>query len=129
MATAVYLLSAVIVSVWMRRCRPRVMHLILGGAYVALPMQFIRRAPSAVVSVVSPSLRKLVGAWPGVLLYRRARAIWEKSLGNEHPYVAAALSSSANLLSDEGRHRESLPLLERALRIRQKQLSRLARST
>jgi glycosyltransferase involved in cell wall biosynthesis len=67
-----YVLASVSVGLWLRRHRPRVMHLVLGGAYVALPFQCLRGGPASVVSVVCPSLHEMVGAWPGVPLYRRA---------------------------------------------------------
>jgi glycosyltransferase involved in cell wall biosynthesis len=67
-----YLLAAVIVPAWLLRHRPRAMHLVLGGAYVALPVQGCRNAPPAVLSVTNPKLSDMVGTSLGVPLYRLA---------------------------------------------------------
>jgi hypothetical protein len=48
-------------------------------------------------------------------LYRRALAIGEASLGNDHPNVATALNNLARLLQDTNRPGEAEPLLRRAL--------------
>jgi tetratricopeptide repeat protein len=45
---------------------------------------------------------------------RRALAIYEKSLGPEHPNVAAALNNLANLLQATNRLAEAEPLMRRA---------------
>lgn len=50
-------------------------------------------------------------------LLRRAVAIWEKSLGDDHPNVAIALNNLALLLWDTNRLLEAEPLLRRALAI------------
>ncbi|MEJ2228990.1 MAG: tetratricopeptide repeat protein [Alphaproteobacteria bacterium] len=50
-------------------------------------------------------------------LYRRALAIWEKSLGAEHPNVASALNNLAGLLRATNRLAEAEPLYRRALAI------------
>ena len=50
-------------------------------------------------------------------LLRRALEIWEKSYGERHPHVAAALNNLAGLLRVTNRHREAEPLLRRALTI------------
>lgn len=64
---------------WLRARRPQVMHLVLGGVYIALPLQMLRSTPPAVVSVTNPSLRAMVGAAIGVKLFclslRRARIV------------------------------------------------------
>jgi glycosyltransferase involved in cell wall biosynthesis len=67
-----YAVWCVSVGRYLRRQRPKVMHLVLGGAYVALPLQMLGIAPSAVVSIVCPSLRGMVGSALGLALYRRA---------------------------------------------------------
>jgi glycosyltransferase involved in cell wall biosynthesis len=67
-----YALGCVSVGWWVMRARPRVMHLVLGGVYVVLPLQLLGGAPPAVVSVTNPSLRKMVGARPALWLYRLA---------------------------------------------------------
>ena len=67
-----YLLACVTVTRWLRRGHASVMHVILGGAYVVLPLQVVGGAPPAVVSVVSPSLRQMVGSTLGLLLFRLA---------------------------------------------------------
>src|SRR6266545_1131403 len=67
-----YAMGCVSVGWWLMRVRPRVMHLVLGGVYVALPLQFLGGAPPAVVSVTNPSLRKMVGTRPALWLYRLA---------------------------------------------------------
>ena len=50
-------------------------------------------------------------------LYRRALAISERSDGSEHPNVATALNSLANLLATTNRLDEAEPLFRRALAI------------
>jgi glycosyltransferase involved in cell wall biosynthesis len=67
-----YAMGCASVGWWVMRARPRVMHLVLGGVYVALPLQLLGGAPPAVVSVTNPSLRKMVGAKPALWLYRLA---------------------------------------------------------
>jgi hypothetical protein len=48
---------------------------------------------------------------------RRALAVFERSLGQEHPVVATALNNLALLLRDTNLFGEAEPLLRRALRI------------
>ena len=67
-----YLLACVSVGWWLLRRRPKLLHLVLGGAYVALPLQLTGWAPPAVVSVVAPGLREMVGSALGLRLYRLA---------------------------------------------------------
>lgn len=67
-----YLLACLSVGRWLCRRRPKLLHLVLGGAYVVLPLQLAGRAPPAVVSVVCPSLREMVGSALGLRLYRLA---------------------------------------------------------
>lgn len=67
-----YVLAAIRVGLWLVRHKPRAMHLVLGGAYIALPAQMLGWAPPALVSVVCPSLREMVGSTLGLILYRRA---------------------------------------------------------
>lgn len=67
-----YAIGSLNVAWWVLRRGPQVLHLILGGAYVALPLQIIRCAPPSVISVVSPNLRGMVGSGPGYGLYRLA---------------------------------------------------------
>jgi glycosyltransferase involved in cell wall biosynthesis len=67
-----YALGCVRVGWWVMRVRPRVLHLVLGGVYVALPLQLLGGTPPVVVSVTNPSLRKMVGARPALWLYRLA---------------------------------------------------------
>jgi glycosyltransferase involved in cell wall biosynthesis len=67
-----YVFGSLRVGWWLWRRKPKVMHLILGGAYVALPWQAMGLAPPAVMSVVCPSLREMVGAALGLRLYRWA---------------------------------------------------------
>jgi len=50
-------------------------------------------------------------------LYRRAIAIWEKSLGREHPEVAKGLNNLAALYYAQGKYGEAEPLYQRALKI------------
>ena len=50
-------------------------------------------------------------------LMRRALAIWEQSLGEEHPNVASALNNLAGLLRATNRLAEAEPLYRRALAI------------
>lgn len=67
-----YVLGVLPLILWVWRRRPQVLHLVLGGAYLALPIQLIGAAPPAVLSVVCPSLRELVGSTAGLYLYRLA---------------------------------------------------------
>lgn len=67
-----YAVACVSVGWWLRARRPRAIHLVLGGAYVVLPLQMIGWAPPAVVSVVNPALRRMVGTPLGLRLYRVA---------------------------------------------------------
>lgn len=67
-----YAIGCVSVGWWLIRRRPQAMHLVLGGAYVALPLQALGWAPPAVVSVVCSSLRGMVGSALGLSLYRLA---------------------------------------------------------
>jgi glycosyltransferase involved in cell wall biosynthesis len=66
-----YLLGCFSIGWWLIRLRPKAMHLVLGGAYVVLPLQILGLAPPAVVSVVGP-LRDMVGSRFGLWLFRRA---------------------------------------------------------
>jgi len=54
-------------------------------------------------------------------LYQRALAIYEKTLGIEHPEVAAALENLAHLLWITNRGAEAEELAKRAQAIRSKQ--------
>lgn len=67
-----YGLGCLSLARWLLRRRPKLLHLVLGGAYVALPLQLLGWAPPAVLSVVCPSLRDMVGSALGLRLYRRA---------------------------------------------------------
>jgi glycosyltransferase involved in cell wall biosynthesis len=67
-----YLAACFTVREWLARRHPEVMHLVLGGAYVVLPAQFLGKAPPAVLSIVCPSLRGMVGSGLGYRLYRAA---------------------------------------------------------
>jgi CHAT domain-containing protein len=55
-------------------------------------------------------------------LYKRALAIFEKTLGPDHPLVATPLNQRASLYDREGRYAEAAPLFKRALAIREKAL-------
>ena len=50
-------------------------------------------------------------------LMRRVASIYEKNLGEDHPYVATALNNLAQLLQDTNRLAEAEPLMRRALLI------------
>src|SRR5205085_1890260 len=50
-------------------------------------------------------------------LLRRALAIWERSLGPDHPHVASALNNLALLLQDTNRLGEAEPLFRRVAAI------------
>jgi hypothetical protein len=50
-------------------------------------------------------------------LMRQALAIWEKSLGPDHPDVAIGLNNLANLLKDTNLLGEAEPLMRRQLEI------------
>lgn len=67
-----YLRGCVSVARWLVRQQADVMHLVLGGAYVALPLQVLGHAPPSVLSIVCPSLRDMVGTGVGHRLYRNA---------------------------------------------------------
>ena len=51
---------------------------------------------------------------------RRASALWEKALGEEHPSVAAGWNNLAELLMAMGRGGEAEPLLRRAIGVMEK---------
>ena len=51
---------------------------------------------------------------------RRARAIFEKALGPDHPEVATNLNNLAELYRVQGRYAEAEPLNRRSLAIREK---------
>jgi len=53
-------------------------------------------------------------------LLNDALAIREKTLGKDHPAVAATLNNLAVLYGKRGKHREAEPLCKRALEIREK---------
>ncbi len=55
-------------------------------------------------------------------LFKRALAIYEKSLGSDHPYVATSLNNLAGLYRAQGRFDEAEPLYERSLAICKKAL-------
>lgn len=67
-----YALGCLSLARWVLARRPRLLHLVLGGAYVALPLQVLDWAPPALLSVVCPSLREMVGSSLGLWLYRLA---------------------------------------------------------
>jgi glycosyltransferase involved in cell wall biosynthesis len=67
-----YAIGCLTLSWWILRHHPLALHLILGGAYVVLPLQWLRCAPPAAVSVVCPSLSAMVGSGLGYRLYRMA---------------------------------------------------------
>jgi glycosyltransferase involved in cell wall biosynthesis len=67
-----YAVGCLTVSWWILHHRPAVLHLILGGAYVVLPLQWLRCAPAVAVSVVCPSLSAMVRSGLGYHLYRMA---------------------------------------------------------
>jgi glycosyltransferase involved in cell wall biosynthesis len=67
-----YAIWCVSVGRYLLRQQPKAMHLVLGGAYVVLPLQMLGWAPPAVLSVVCPSLRGMVGSAWALPLYRRA---------------------------------------------------------
>lgn len=53
-------------------------------------------------------------------LYQRSVAIWEKSLGKDHPYVATSLNNLASLYRTQGKYEQAEPLFIRSLAIRGK---------
>src|SRR5262245_9202107 len=53
-------------------------------------------------------------------LFRRALAIYEKTLGPAHPFTATALANLGAVYQAQKRYREAEPLLQRALAIREK---------
>ena len=89
-----YVLGLLSVTVWIWRRRPQVLHLVLGGAYLALPSQLIGTAPRAVLSVVCPSLREMVGSTIGLYLYRLALPLAER--------VDALTESVRQMVREEG---------------------------
>src|SRR5437667_998388 len=65
------------------------------------------------------------GKFPeAVPLLQRALAIREKTLGPEHPDVAASLDNLAGLYRVQGKYREAEPLYRRALAIEERTLGR-----
>ena len=67
-----YVLASIWMIGWLLVNRPKALHVILGGAYLALPSQLLGVAPPAVVSIVCQDLREMVGAGLGERLYRLA---------------------------------------------------------
>jgi glycosyltransferase involved in cell wall biosynthesis len=67
-----YLLAAVRMTGWLVMNRPKALHLILGGAYLAWPSQALAQAPPTVLSIMCQDLREMVGAGLGERLYRGA---------------------------------------------------------
>ena len=55
-------------------------------------------------------------------LYDRAIAIGEKTLGPDHPDLAAKLNNLAVSLSDQGQHEEALEYSKRAVEIFERRL-------
>jgi len=55
-------------------------------------------------------------------LRRRVLTIWDESLGEDHPYVAAALNNLGGSASALGDHEEAIDLYERANAIRERTL-------
>jgi len=55
-------------------------------------------------------------------LYKRAFAIWEKTLGPEHPYTAQSLDNLAELHLAQGQYREAETLFKQALAIKESTL-------
>ena len=55
-------------------------------------------------------------------LYLSSLAIWEKTLGPDHPYVGMSLKERANLYRDQGKYAEAEPLYIRSLQILEKSL-------
>jgi len=59
-----------------------------------------------------------MGLFPSALpLFKRALAIYEGSLGPNHPNVAGSLNNLALLYKDQGKYDEALPLYQRSLAI------------
>ena len=56
------------------------------------------------------------------LVYARNLAIWEKTLGVEHPHVALGLNNMAEAYRAQGKFAEAEPLYQRALEIYKKKL-------
>ncbi|MEO6562351.1 MAG: tetratricopeptide repeat protein, partial [Nitrosospira sp.] len=56
--------------------------------------------------------------------YEKALAIRERSLGPEHPNIAASLNNLAGLYHDEGQYAKAEPLFQRSLKILEKALGR-----
>jgi tetratricopeptide (TPR) repeat protein len=54
--------------------------------------------------------------------YKRSLAIYEKTLGPDHPSVALALNNQALLYHAQGRYTAAEPLYKRSLAIREKAL-------
>jgi tetratricopeptide (TPR) repeat protein len=55
-------------------------------------------------------------------LYARALAIWEKTLGPEHPNAAKSLNNLAGLYYNQGQYAKAEPLYQRTLAIGEKAL-------
>ena len=53
-------------------------------------------------------------------LIKRALEIYEKTLGDEHPYVATGLANLAGLLHSLGKYAEAEPLFKRAIAIHER---------
>src|SRR5215813_4019442 len=70
----------------------------------------------------SVSLREKGQYGQAIPLAERASALREKTLGAEHPDMAASLNNLAGLYSDKGDYAQAEPLYRRALAIREKTL-------
>jgi glycosyltransferase involved in cell wall biosynthesis len=67
-----YVLGSWAMAWWLLIHRPRLIHAVLGGAYVVWPSQMLGLAPPTLLSMVCPSLRGMAGTGLGERLYRRA---------------------------------------------------------
>lgn len=97
----------------------------------ALALASLKGAEDPDVASTLHKLAKLYLAKPNVTreryeeaepLYKRSLAIWEKSLGPEHPNVATSLNNLALLYDTQGRHDQAEPLYRRSLAITEKRL-------
>jgi tetratricopeptide (TPR) repeat protein len=99
-------------------CKPQIVLAVFLGLTAALGID-VRLAHSQTkearsLAIQSNELRKQGRYSEAIPLAQRALAILEKSLGPDHPNVAASLNNLAGLYGNQGRWAEALPLVRTA---------------
>ncbi len=87
----------------------------------ALPSDDISAGRSALLGYnVAKYLQQIARYSEAEPLLQRSLAIYEKTVGSEHPYTSATLHELASLYQAQGRYSEAEPLLQRSLAIYEK---------